>query len=199
MVKRTPSHEENQNMRKTRRWKTALFITLAFALSTGLWTAALWVTGNVHTVEEGVFYRSGQLSADHLAATIKRYGIRTIINLRGAAPGQQWYEQEIATARNLGVVHIDLSMSADEVPDAETLARLILYMRESPKPILAHCKAGADRSGLASALYLLAIRHKPPTEAAAQLSFWYGHFPWLYSKTAAMDSAFEKLTQSPFN
>ena len=164
-------------------------------LSAGLWTVALQVTGNIHAVEDGAFYRSAQLGSDHLAATIRSYGIRTIINLRGAAPGQEWYEQEIATARNLGVGHIDLSMSADEEPDAETLERLVLYMRDSPKPILAHCKAGADRSGFASALYLFAIRHKPASEASAQLSFRYGHFSWLFSKTVAMDNAFEHLSQ----
>ncbi len=186
-------------MQKPKWWKRTLIIVLAFPLSAGFWTASLRVTGNIHAVEEGAFYRSGQLGTDHLAATIKRCGIRTIVNLRGAAPGQEWYEQEIATARNLRVGHIDLSMSADKEPDPETLERLVLYMRESPKPMLAHCKAGADRSGLASALYLLTLRHKPPSEASGQLSFWYGHFPWLCSKTAAMDNAFERLSQSPYN
>ncbi len=186
-------------MRKTQWWKTVLIIVLAFPVSAGFWAAALGVTGNIHAVEDGAFYRSAQLDADHLTATVKRYGIRTIINLRGAAPGQEWYEQEIATARKLQVEHLDLSMSANEEPDTETLARLVLYMRESPKPILVHCQGGADRSGFASALYLVALRHKPPREAAAQLSFWYGHFPWLYTKTSAMDKAFKQISQSPYN
>jgi hypothetical protein len=68
--------------------------------------------------------------------------------------------------------------------------------------VLIHCEAGADRSGLAAALYKLIVAkspHKlivaksPPEEASAQLSFRYGHFPWLRNSTAAMARTFERV------
>ncbi|MFD2031462.1 tyrosine-protein phosphatase [Ancylobacter dichloromethanicus] len=50
-------------------------------------------------------------------------------------------------------------------------------MKDAKKPILIHCQAGADRSGLASALYLAAIKkNSAEAEAEAQLSIRYGHF-----------------------
>lgn len=182
--------------KKNIRWRLAILIVLALPGALGLWIAAVRITGNFHVVVKGAFYRSAQLSPDQLAETIKEYGIRTVINLRGANPGHKWYEQEIATCRRLHVVHVDLSMSADKEPDPEMISRLIVYMRESPKPILVHCDGGADRSGLASALYLLVVRHEKTSEASAELSIWYGHVPWLFTRTEAMDKAFRRVSQS---
>ena len=38
-----------------------------------------------------------------------------------------------------------------------------------------HCKSGADRAGLMSALYLLIVEKRPAREAAQQLAWKYGH------------------------
>ena len=38
-----------------------------------------------------------------------------------------------------------------------------------------HCKSGADRAGLASALYLMHVENKPVAEAKKQLSLRYLH------------------------
>jgi hypothetical protein len=32
-------------------------------------------------------------------------------------------------------------------------------------------------------------------EADRQLSFWYGHLPWLFPRTAAMDRTFWRVAQ----
>ena len=45
-------------------------------------------------------------------------------------------------------------------------------LREAPKPVLVHCEGGADRTGLAAALYLAAAGH--PAQADGQLSVRYG-------------------------
>jgi len=39
--------------------------------------------GNFHEVSKGTVYRSAQLDEDELAEYIDRYGIRSILNLRG--------------------------------------------------------------------------------------------------------------------
>ena len=43
---------------------------------------------------------------------------------------------------------------------------------------------------LVAALYLAQIENRPVDEAAGQLSLIYGHFPYLTSKTGAMDRSF---------
>jgi protein tyrosine/serine phosphatase len=52
-------------------------------------------------------------------------------------------------------------------------------------PFLLHCKSGADRAGLVSALYLLHIKGAPIDEARAQLHWRYMHLK--STKTGILD------------
>ncbi|MBK8025175.1 MAG: tyrosine-protein phosphatase [Chloroflexi bacterium] len=68
-----------------------------------------------------------------------------------------------------------------------------------PKPTLIHCKAGADRTGLAAALFLMS-QGTSFDQAAQQLSLKYFHFPWLGSPSVAMDqtlNAYGEVTVPP--
>jgi protein tyrosine/serine phosphatase len=67
------------------------------------------------------------------------------------------------------------------------MQKLINIVKNAKKPILIHCKAGADRTGLVSALYLYSIGDK---NASKMLSFKYGHLS--VGPTKAMDESFEK-------
>jgi protein tyrosine/serine phosphatase len=159
----------------------------------GGWVLGIQFDGNVHVVEPGHLYRSAQLNGPALDDVVDRYGIRTIINLRGEQPWQPWYKDEMLVSQKRGLVHIDVPMSATQKPDETAMANLISALRESPEPILVHCESGADRAGLASALYELLDAGRPVAVAAEQLSFRYGHFPWLGSRTVEMDRAFERI------
>lgn len=165
-------------------------LPLLLALMFSGWAIGVRVSGNVHEVVPGELYRSAQLSGPSLKRTIARYNIRTVINLRGENSGSAWYRDELAATATSDISHIDIAMSASKEPDDATVDRLIAAFKTDPKPILVHCEAGADRSGLASAIYELKIKNSPASEASRQLSFYYGHFPWLWSRTGAMDRAF---------
>ena len=52
-----------------------------------------------------------------------------------------------------------------------------------------HCKSGADRAGLMSALYLILHKNTPVDEAKKQLSFKYLHLK--YAKTGILDAFFD--------
>lgn len=152
------------------------------------------LSGNFHTVVPGVVYRSAQPSAEQLTEYIRDHGIRSIIDLRGAPkPGSARYEAEYVTAQKLNVVHYDFRMSASRELNQEEAAQLIDLMRRAEKPVLIHCQAGADRSGLASALYVAAIADKGEEAAEKQISFWYGHISLPGSGAFAMDRTWEKL------
>ena len=144
-------------------------------------------------MEPGVLYRSAQLSGAALNDLIRDKGIRTVLNLRGAHAGQQWYDRELAATINSNAEHLDLKLSASTEPTRTTLNELLQTLRRARKPLLIHCEGGADRSGLAAALYELRIAGKPTDKAAGQLSFFYGHFPWLLSRSGAMDRAFWRV------
>ena len=149
------------------------------------------LSGNFHTVAAGELYRSAQPTPHQLDEYAARYGLKSVINLRGPHQGFAWYEAEKAENAKLGIRQIDFRISSITEMDSRNIARLLRTLRKVPKPVLVHCQAGADRSGLVSALYLAAIDGVNVREAARQLSIWYGHFSTPLSRTYAMDLTFE--------
>ncbi len=155
---------------------------------------------NFHVVVPGELCRSGQMEPDALRAALAREGVRTVVNLRGHQDGAGWYEQESAILAAAGVRLIDFPLSAGEVLSAARMDELVGHLRRGPAPVLVHCRAGADRAGLAAGLYLAATG-RSPEEARAQLSWRYGHFPFAWwRERAAMDESLEAyLTRLPAN
>lgn len=135
---------------------------------------------NFHEVEEGKFYRSGQLSGDEFQAVIDSFGIKTIINLRGPNPGEEWYDDEMIVAQRNGVAHYDIGMGASVIPQRESLIALLDAYKEAERPILIHCMAGADRSGEASAIYQMIYQGKTKKEALKMLTPKYLHVTLKY-------------------
>lgn len=149
--------------------------------------------GNYHTLREGEVYRAGQLTSEQLTQHIKQDGIRSIINLQGADEDEQWYRDEIAVARANNIPHTDFKLSSTKELTDQQMHELVALMKKQPKPLLIHCLGGADRTSLASALYLYAIKGEPAATAAKQLSIRFGHFPHLFrSEVGAMDVSFER-------
>src|SRR5437868_15065750 len=74
---------------------------LGLALAAAAEAVAIFALGNVHTVIPGLVYRSSQPSPELLADLVKRYGIRTVVNLRGYCDGFDWYSAECRATRDL--------------------------------------------------------------------------------------------------
>ncbi|SMF39165.1 Protein tyrosine/serine phosphatase [Xaviernesmea oryzae] len=164
----------------------------ASLLSIGVYLGVLQLTGNFHEVLPGQLYRSAQPSPGALADYLTRYGIKTVINLRGESQ-RTWYKDEVAVTRRLDVQHIDFRMSAGRELTNEESERLIAILRDAPKPILIHCLAGADRTGLASVIYLQQIANVGEEMAELQLSLIYGHVGLPFLRAYAMDETWEGL------
>lgn len=170
-------------------------LTFAYALAgilvmlTGARYVYLEEQGNFHAISPGKAYRSAQMDRDELEHYLGKYGIKTVINLRGAHPGEPWYDEEIATCQDMGVGHIDVKMSARRKPSSETISALLQHFETAPRPVLIHCQGGADRTGLAAAIWRTAIDNSPVSEARQELSLLYGHIP--YGETQAMDEFFD--------
>ena len=135
---------------------------------------AVWFTGsNFHTVIPGELYRSAQLKPGELEEVIKRYGIRTIVNLRGTDTEELWYRDQRKKLADLGLVFHDVSLASRNMPDVTELAKLLDALRHARRPLLVHCRGGADRSGLASALVLLLGGKHKISDAMEQTSLFY--------------------------
>jgi protein tyrosine/serine phosphatase len=126
-------------------------------------------------VDPGAVYRSQQLKSDELQTTINQLKIKTIINLRGENPDQDWFKNEKKIADENGVQLVNISMSAKRLPHRKDLLKLLDTFRDASRPILIHCKAGVDRTGEASALYQMIYMHYSKAEALDMLSLKWAH------------------------
>lgn len=142
---------------------------------------------NFSEVAPGRLYRSNHPLPGALRAAVRRHGIRSVINLRGHREDCGADALSRGAAARLGLVHRDQPLESRGAPHRDRLLRLIGLFRESPEPILLHCKSGADRTGLAAGVWL-AINGAPPEESAAQLSWRWGHFKG--SRTGILDAFF---------
>lgn len=175
----------------TKRLVVAVVVTLALPLA---WLGWLQASRNFHEVSPGLVFRAAQMDGQQLVRWRRDHGIESILNLRGRNDGADWYETERALADRLGIAHIDFALSASrDLTDAE-VRNLLAVMRDAPKPMLIHCMGGADRTGIASALYVAGIEGRGEEAAETQLSLSYGHvgIPWV-SRAWAMDRTWERI------
>jgi protein tyrosine/serine phosphatase len=165
--------------------KYTLLFLITIALS---WLIYFKVYGNFHKVDDNL-YRSAQLYSFNMPYYIKKYHIKSMINFRGKS---KWYNDELKICKEYNVTHYDFSFGDRELLPVKRMNQLIALMKKAPKPLLIHCKAGADRTSLTAALYLYKIKHLSASKAENEgISIKYGHFPWLGSKTKAMDESFD--------
>jgi protein tyrosine/serine phosphatase len=142
---------------------------------------------NWGVVEAGRLYRSNHPLPWQLRAAARRFGLRTVINLRGERTGCGSDRLGRAAAAELGLVHIDAPFESRGAPHKDRILRLAEIFRTMREPALLHCKSGADRTGLAAGLWLL-LQGRPPEEALAQLSLWHGHVR--QGRTGILDAFF---------
>ena len=129
-----------------------------------------WI--NFHKVDTNV-YRSAQLTPWNLKKIIKQYNIKTIINLRGKK--NYLYKVEEQICNEMGVNYILFPISSRKLADYETLKKLKTILLESEKPLLFHCKAGADRTGFTATFYHI-LNGKTAKEAVEkELKLKYGY------------------------
>lgn len=156
--------------------KIASICLVALPVLTGAHMGVNQLIGNFHEVLPGELYRSAQPSGKDISAYAKSYGIKTIINLRNEKR-EDWYDAESKAAKANGMHLVDYPVSSSDKlsqHDAEQLAQI---MKDAEKPILIHCEHGANRTGLASAIYVSAVAGKSEAFSEFQLSPYYGHVP----------------------
>ncbi|WP_457563400.1 tyrosine-protein phosphatase [Caminibacter pacificus] len=144
---------------------------------------------NFHEVDEGV-YRSAQLTPWRLKKIIKKYGIKTIINLRGNNKNYL-YKREKEICEEMGVEYYTvalLSRSPERIKKHE-LEKLIHILKTAKKPILFHCKAGADRTGFVAVLWHILNGRDKKWAIDKELRLKYLYLPW--SKAGKIKRVFE--------
>jgi protein tyrosine/serine phosphatase len=178
------------------RWRAAVVVLVAFlAVPSAVLgvCVGLRFSENVHVVAPGLVYRSAQLLPEELESVIAEYGIRSVISLAPPEPEQSWYRGEVSVSSAHGITRYEIPLSRGVRPTTDQLQHVLSALRTASKPVLLHSQSGADRAGLAAALYQYAIASRPASEAGRQLSIRYGHFPSILPETGAMDTTFDEF------
>ena len=141
---------------------------------------------NLYQLDE-MMWRSNQPSPKQIADLAAR-GIRNIVNLRGPRSVGTW-QLEAEACERYNIRLYDFTARSRAAPDKAMLheARDLFNALEGPS--LMHCKSGADRAGLMSALYMLIHKKQSAQQALEQLSFKYLHVK--QAKTGLLDHFLE--------
>ena len=165
----------------------------------GAWIDSLFVDHGIFrmvwtnwaTVIPGRVYRCNHPTPATLAWAKRRFGLRTVVNLRGHRRcGSDALSREAAA--RLGLVHIDASFESRGAPHRDRILRFAEIYRMLVEPAVIHCKSGADRAGLGAGLLVL-MNGGTAAQALAQLSWRFGHFN--RSRTGILDAFFIRYAQ----
>ena len=156
-------------------WQKIAVVALVLGGAIWLWEEVLEyhvVPKRWGTVEEGTFYRSGQLSSTLVKRTLERHGIEVIVDLTHELPDDKYQQAELAAARELGIEHNRFPLRGDGTGDIGNFAKAvakIVEAREQDKTVLLHCAAGVQRTGAVLAAYRVLVEGKSPEFAMKEL------------------------------
>jgi len=127
---------------------------------------------------------------------LKKFGIDTVVDLRGELHGL--VENERQHAESLGMRFVNLPGSGWATPKDEELARFLSLTREQPRrKIFIHCWLGGDRSGMFIAAYRIAFDGWTPQQAIDEMrAFHYLEF-WHPNMKRYVQHFPERLAHSP--
>lgn len=151
------------------------------------WLRRRW--HNEGQVADG-FFRSNHPDAAALA-TWKARGVVDVISLRPSKGAVHAFEAKVCA--ELGLRLRNAALTSREAPRAENLARLLDLFDTLERPALMHCKSGADRTGLAAALWHIHVEGQPVAKAREHLSLQYLHFK--SSKTGVLDRVLDAYAE----
>jgi len=185
----TDADDRSTAVPRRRPWRWLYLAALLPVGVVGVEAARVLAGGNVHALVPERVYRCAQPSPDALWRLVEEHGIRTVVNLRGSCEGFGWYDAECRATQELNIDQEDVCMSAGRLPAPQAVRRLIEVLDRGRYPLLLHCRRGADRTGLASAVVLLLQTDATVAEARRQMGLRYGHLA--LGRPAELDRFFD--------
>ncbi len=132
---------------------------------------------NFHEIEPGV-YRSGRLPQESYPY-LQKLGIKTVVNF---IDRKEEVEEENENLSEFGIKMISIPWNGFDYPKDKDVDKFLEIMRDpKERPILVHCKRGAERTGLMIGCWRIAQKKWRAGEAYQEMkasrfrAFWYGH------------------------
>ena len=157
-------------MRKSNRRTNAL---LALALALGLagvlsWQAQRAIPKRFAAVDSGRLYRSGEAAPAQLAHVARTYDLRTVLSLLNPDAPETQAERQAAEELGLRWINVPLPGDGASTPaDREEIKRV--FADPNAAPILVHCSAGTNRTGLAAGMYRMLYDGWTPEQVLAEM------------------------------
>lgn len=167
--------------------KLLIAVTLVILGVTGKYVYDRHINHNFITITEGKVYKSGVIPPDEIADYVKKYHIKSIVDLRFPGTGDDVNNPEIPaelTAEKNAVAKIDgvnyFNNGSDQVPKQENLNSFFKIMdNQANYPVLIHCYHGIGRAQLYSAIYRIEYEGWSTEEARHHAAF-----PFMFSSFA---------------
>jgi len=165
-------------MRK--RLKIIGILLLVFALLFGgKYVYDMNINHNFETISEGKVYKSGVIPPDELESYVKKYKIKSIVDLRFPGTGDdvnnpedvaELEAEKSAVAKIKGLNYFN--DGSDQVPTKENLV-LFYKIMDNPAnyPVLVHCYHGVGRAELYSAVYRIEYENWDKDQARTSTRF----------------------------
>lgn len=137
------------------------------------------INHNFETITEGKVYKSGVIPPDEIASYVKKYHIKSIVDLRFPGTGDdvnnpenpaELSAEQNAVAKISGVIYFN--DGSDQVPNKENLIKFYKIMDNPANyPVLIHCYHGVGRAELYSAVYRIEYENWDKDEARTSTRF----------------------------
>lgn len=107
---------------------------------------------------------------------IDKYGIKTVVSLRGGPEHTEWYQSQVEVLKKNKVDFQVVWWTAEHFPPKDELIKYEEILANAEYPILVHCRVGSDRTGTATAIYAIEKMGMAKDEAIRKyLSFNFWH------------------------
>jgi len=136
-----------------------------------------FIARNFGVVETGEIYRSGRLTPRMFRKVVDENNIRTVLDLGAYVPGSPEDVREQDLAEALGAERYRFYLDGDGTGNPNYYVQALRLMSDpEAQPILIHCAAGAQRTGVIVLLYRHIIQGQDLAQAYPE-SFQYKHKP----------------------
>ncbi|MNK06459.1 hypothetical protein D3C87_243580 [compost metagenome] len=170
--------------------KVLIVLGVIVVIAVGKYVYDVNIDHNFETISEGKVYKSGTIPPDQLPAYMKKYNIKSVVDLRKPGTNDLVNNPEVSpelVAEKKAVESVPgaryFDIGSEQIPDQATLDRFYAVMDNPDNyPVLVHCYHGEGRAPLFGAVYKMEYEKIPNEQAREEARWFVGLSPFAESK-----------------